>query len=331
MEIHNAVEVQACARRRLVDAGNAKRVAAIYAGLTLGMSALVVLVGMLLDLQVSKATGLRGMGTRTILVSVQNVLPILSALVALCLEVGYQAAMLRVARGQYVSPQTLRLGFDRLWTMVRCVVAQGLILFGIVFGGIYLSTMLFVLSPFSKGTVELLTPLLEEASKLNPQIVLDDGMYLQLMQSMIPAFVICAVVIGLVAIPTLFRWRMVHFIVIDRPGVGALAALRESRKMLKGNCGKLLKLDVSLWWYYGASFLAMLLCYGDLLLAMLGVSLPGNTTVVSLLFFAAYLAVQFAVYYYLRNPAETAYAIAYDAIRPKEPKTEGAVLGSIFQ
>ena len=40
---------------------------------------------------------------------------------------------------------------------------------------------------------------------------------------------------------------------------------------------------------------------------------------------------RFAVYYFLRNPAETAYAIAYDAIRPKEVQTGGAVLGSIFQ
>ena len=33
----------------------------------------------------------------------------------------------------------------------------------------------------------------------------------------------------------------------------------------------------------------------------------------------------------LKDPAETAYAIAYDAIRPKEPKTEGVALGNIFR
>ena len=75
----------------------------------------------------------------------------------------------------------------------------------------------------------------------------------------------------------------------------------------------------------------MLLCYGDVLLPMAGVSLPWSDTVSYYLFYVLYLAAQFAVYYFLRNPAETAYAIAYDAIRPKEGQTGGAVLGSIFQ
>lgn len=331
MDIQNTSELIACARRRLTDAGQAKRIAAIYAGLTLGMSALVTLVGLLLDLQISQAAGLSGMGLRTVLSSVQSLLPILSALVTLCLEVGYQASMLRVARGQYVSPQTLRLGFDRFWVLLRCTALEGLILFGITFGGIYLATMIFMFTPFSSRVVELVAPVLENVTLLSPEVVLDDALYAQLMEAMIPAFLICIAVVGLLAIPTLFRFRMVRYVIIDRPGMGAMGALRESRKMMKGNCLRLLKLDVSLWWYYAAGILATLLCYGDMLLPMVGVRLPWSDTVSYYLFFAVYLAAQFAVYYFLRNPAETSYAIAYDAIRPKEPKSEGVALGSIFQ
>ena len=123
---------------------------------------------------------------------------------------------------------------------------------------------------------------------------------------------------------------MVCFVVIDKPGIGAMAALRESRKMMKGNCLKLLKLDVGLWPYYVGCVLASLLCYGDMLLPMAGVNLPMSDTVSYYVFFVLYLAAQFAVYYYLRNPAETAYAIAYDSIRPKEPRAEGVALGNIF-
>ena len=93
---------------------------------------------------------------------------------------------------------------------------------------------------------------------------------------------------------------------------------------------KLFKLDVRLWWYYGAEILASFLCYGDVLLPMVGIRLPIRDTVSYYLFFVLYLAAQFAVYYFLRNPAETAYAIAYDSIRPREPKSDGAVLGNIF-
>ena len=331
MNIQNTSDLIACARRRLADAGQAKRIAAIYAGLTLGMSALVTLIGVLLDLQISQTTGLSGMGLRTILSSVQSVLPILSALVTLCLEVGYQASMLRVARGQFVSPQTLRLGFNRFWVLLRCTVLEGLILFGICFGGIYLATMIFMLTPLSSRAVELLTPVLENVTLLSPEVVMDDALYSQLMQAMIPAFVICILTVGLLAVPVLFRLRMVRYVIIDRPGIGAMAALRESRKMMKGNCLRLLKLDVRLWWYYAANILVMLLCYGDMLLPLAGVNLPWSDTVSYYVFFVLYLAAQFAVYYFLRNPAETSYAIAYDAIRPKEPNSGSAVLGNIFQ
>lgn len=331
MDICNTSEVKAAAARRLVDAQQAKRIAAIYAGVTLGLSALVTILGLVLDGMMSSATGLSGMGRRTILSSAQSMLPWVVTLITMCVELGYQAAMLRVARGQYASPQTLRLGFDRFWVLLRCMLLEGVILFAISFGGIYIASMLFMFTPFSSKAVELITPVLENVTLLNPEMVLDEALYAQLMQALIPAFILCAVVVAAAVIPVLFRLRMVRFVIIDKPGVGALAALRESRKMMKGNCLKLFKLDVSLWVYYIGCVFASILCYGDILLPMLGISLPFSATVGYYLFFVLYLAVQFAVYYFLRNPAEVSYAIAYDSIRPKEPKTEGVALGNIFQ
>ena len=330
MDICNTSEIKAAALRRLTDAGQAKRIAAIYAGVTLGLSALVTILGLVLEAMMSRATGLGGMGRRTILSSVQSMLPWVVGLITMCVELGYQAAMLRVARGQYASPQTLRLGFDRFWVLLRCILLEGVILFAIAFGGIYIATMLFMLTPFSGRVMEVLSPVLENVTLLSPEMVLDEALYDQLMQAMIPAFVMCAIVVAAAAIPVLYRLRMARFVIIDKPGIGALAALRESRKMMKGNCLRLVKLDISLWPYYIGCVFASLLCYGDVLLPMMGVRFPWSDTVSYYLFFALYLAVQFAVYYFLKNQAEVAYSIAYDSIRPKEPKTEGVALGSIF-
>lgn len=330
MDICNTSEIKAAALRRLTDAGQAKRIAAIYAGVTLGLSALVTILGLVLEAMMSGATGLGGMGRRTILSSVQSMLPWVVGLITMCVELGYQAAMLRVARGQYASPQTLRLGFDRFWVLLRCILLEGVILFAIAFGGIYIATMLFMLTPFSGRVMEVLSPVLENVTLLSPEMVLDEALYDQLMQAMIPAFVMCAIVVAAAAIPVLYRLRMARFVIIDKPGIGALAALRESRKMMRGNCLRLVKLDMSLWQYYIGCVFASLLCYGDVLLPMMGVRFPWSDTVSYYLFFALYLAVQFAVYYFLKNQAEVAYSIAYDSIRPKEPKTEGVALGSIF-
>ena len=330
MDICNTSEIKAAALRRLTDAGQAKRIAAIYAGVTLGLSALVTILGLVLEAMMSGATGLGGMGRRTILSSVQSMLPWVVGLITMCVELGYQAAMLRVDRGQYASPQTLRLGFDRFWVLLRCILLEGVILFAIAFGGIYIATMLFMLTPFSGRVMEVLSPVLENVTLLSPEMVLDEALYDQLMHAMIPAFVMCAIVVAAAAIPVLYRLRMARFVIIDKPGIGALAALRESRKMMRGNCLRLVKLDMSLWQYYIGCVFASLLCYGDVLLPMMGVRFPWSDTVSYYLFFALYLAVQFAVYYFLRNQAEVAYSIAYDSIRPKEPKTEGVALGSIF-
>ena len=330
MDICNTSEIKAAALRRLTDAGQAKRIAAIYAGVTLGLSALVTILGLVLEAMMSGTTGLGGMGRRTILSSVQSMLPWVVGLITMCVELGYQAAMLRVARGQYASPQTLRLGFDRFWVLLRCILLEGVILFAIAFGGIYIATMLFMLTPFSGRVMEVLSPVLENVTLLSPEMVLDEALYDQLMQAMIPAFVMCAIVVAAAAIPVLYRLRMARFVIIDKPGIGALAALRESRKMMRGNCLRLVKLDMSLWQYYIGCVFASLLCYGDVLLPMMGVRFPWSDTVSYYLFFALYLAVQFAVYYFLKNQAEVAYSIAYDSIRPKEPKTEGVALGSIF-
>ena len=330
MDICNTSEIKAAALRRLTDAGQAKRIAAIYAGVTLGLSALVTILGLVLEAMMSGATGLGGMGRRTILSSVQSMLPWVVGLITMCVELGYQAAMLRVARGQYASPQTLRLGFDRFWVLLRCILLEGVILFAIAFGGIYIATMLFMLTPFSGRVMEVLSPVLENVTLLSPEMVLDEALYDQLMQAMIPAFVMCAIVVAAAAIPVLYRLRMARFVIIDKPGIGALAALRESRKMMRGNCLRLVKLDISLWPYYIGCVFASLLCYGDVLLPMMGVRFPWSDTVSYYLFFALYLAVQFAVYYFLKNQAEAAYSIAYDSIRPKEPKMEGVALGSIF-
>ena len=330
MDICNTSEIKAAALRRLTDAGQAKRIAAIYAGVTLGLSALVTILGLVLEAMMSGATGLGGMGRRTILSSVQSMLPWVVGLITMCVELGYQAAMLRVARGQYASPQTLRLGFDRFWVLLRCILLEGVILFAIAFGGIYIATMLFMLTPFSGRVMEVLSPVLENVTLLSPEMVLDEALYDQLMQAMIPAFVMCAIVVAAAAIPVLYRLRMARFVIIDKPGIGALAALRESRKMMRGNCLRLVKLDISLWPYYIGCVFASLLCYGDVLLPMMGARFPWSDTVSYYLFFALYLAVQFAVYYFLKNQAEVAYSIAYDSIRPKEPKTEGVALGSIF-
>ena len=62
--------------------------------------------------------------------------------ISMCLDVGYVAAMLRIARGMYTSPQTLRLGFDRFWVLLRAAIFRGLITTGVTFVSMYAGIMI---------------------------------------------------------------------------------------------------------------------------------------------------------------------------------------------
>jgi uncharacterized membrane protein len=331
MNLGNLREIKNVSEERLHQSASQQKIVMIYAALTLGLMLLVTVTNYVLGLQMDNFGGLSNLGKRTMLSSVQSMLPVVQSLVIMCLDLGYLAAMLRIARGMYTSPQTLRLGFDRFWLLLRCGIFKGLIMTGVTFVSMYLGIMIFVLTPFSKAAVEIIAPIISQVSLLNTEIVIDDVTYGLLMEAMLPAFGICGVLLLILGGPMYYNFRMVNYIIIDKPAIGAMMALRESKKMMKGHRLQLLKLDLSFWWYYLATGVAMVICYGDILLPMLGLELPVPEVVSFFGFYVLYLAASFGVHYFLRNRVEVCYGLAYDAVKPEEKQDGGVVLGNIFQ
>ena len=331
MDLRNLREINRVSEQRLNQSPSQRKIVMIYGALTLGLMLLVTVVNYVLGLQIDNFGGLSNLGKRTMLSSVQSMLPVVQSLVIMCLDLGYLAAMLRIARGMYTSPQTLRLGFDRFWLLLRCGIFKGLIMTGVTFISMYLGIMIFVLTPFSKAAVEIIAPIISQVSLLNTEIVIDDVTYGLLMEAMLPAFGICGVLLLILGGPMYYNFRMVNYIIIDKPAIGAMMALRESKKMMKGHRLQLLKLDLSFWWYYLATGVAMVICYGDILLPMLGLELPVPEVVSFFGFYVLYLAASFGVHFFLRNRVEVCYGLAYDAVKPEEKQDGGVVLGNIFQ
>lgn len=314
------------ARQRLQQAPQYRRITLIYAGILLGMSALVTVAQYLLDGQIAKTTGLSGVGTRTMLSTVQTLLPIAQTLVVLCLELGFVAAMLRIARGQAVSANSLRLGFDRFWLLIRTNVLKELVYLAICIPVAYLGVALYALSPLSESLMQAMMPLLTQET-----LALEEAMLDQLMDAMVPCLIFCSVLVCLAMWVVSYRYRMVDYLIIDRPGIGAIAALRESRKRMKGHCWQLFRLDVKLWWYHGMTLLATAVCSLDVLLSLVNLSVPMDDHVFSYLCYGVYLVLLFGICYFLKPGVEVQYGFAYDAICPRQPESGGVVLGNIFQ
>lgn len=331
MNLRNTREIKDFASRRLEESASQKQIVTIYIGLALGLTALVTVLNHVLGLQIDNFGGLSNLGKRTMLSSIQSMLPLAQSILAMCLDVGYVAAMLRIARGMYTSPQTLRLGFGRFWVLMRCAIFKGLIFTGVMIGSMYLGIVIFLMTPLADPVEEIVTPLISQMTLLDSAVMIDDATYAQLVQAMLPCVAFGGVVLVILGGPIFYSFRMVNYVIIDKPAMGALMALRESKKMMRGHRLQLLKLDVSLWWYYLASAGALLVCYGDVLLPMLGVELPVPETVAFFGFYLLYMAASFCVHYFLRNKAEVSYALAYDAVKPEEKQSGGVVLGNIFQ
>lgn len=327
MSIRDIREMKQTAVRRLDSAQAAGKIVLIYAGITAGASLLVTVVNYVLGIQISQTGGLDSMGTRSIFSTVQTVLPIVQMLALMCLDLGYRSAMLRISRGQYTSPQTLKAGIQRFWTMVRCTLLKSIVYTFLALMAFYLATVLFVLSPLSDTAMEMLLPAVE-ADDIG--YLMESAAYLTLMGSLIPLYVLYAVMMAVLIIPVSYRLRMTDYVLLDKPGLGARAVLRESKKLMKKNCFALFKVDLCLWWYHALTALATVVCYGDSLLALAGIRLPWSTEVSYYVFYGLYLAMLFAITCFLRNRVEVTYALAYDAIRPEE-KSDGIVLGNIFQ
>lgn len=331
MNIQNRKQLQNFAAERLQNTREDKKIVAIYAAVVIGLSVLSSVLNYALGLRIDQSGGLSNIGTRTALSTLQTMLPLVQSLVVMCVEVGYLAAMLRIARGQYVSVNTLRLGFDRFWVLLRTTVLKSLIMMGISFASLYFGVMVYMMTPLSASARDLLMPLISQVSTLDPGITISDALYNQLMTALLPAFAICGLIFCVAGIPVFYQLRMTSYVIIDKPALGAIAAMRESFKMMRKHRFHLFRLDVSLWWFYLASVAASVVCYGDMILPMMGIELPMSAEAAFFLFYGFYWALEFAIFYFLRNRVDVTYALAYDSIRPRENTQDGGVvLGNIF-
>lgn len=329
MNIRNISSLKETAAQRLEQAGQKQRIAAIYAGITVGTSALVTLANFLLSLKIDQTGGLSNMGTRTILSTVSTMLPMILSVFLMCLDVGYIGGMLRISRGQYASPNCLRTGFERFWVLLRYNVIQGAIFFGLMILSTYAAVQIFLLTPLSKPAMALMMPLVQEGP-IDPVALMESPIYGDLMYALLPVLILTGVMYLALLIPVAYQYRLTQYVILDKPGKGALAAMRESKKMMRRNRFNLFRVDVSFWWFHGLCLLASCICYGDSLLPMIGIELPFPDQVSYFIFYALFLAAEFAIYFYLRNRVEVTYALAYESLKPEEPKNE-IVLGNIFQ
>ena len=296
------------------------------------LSALAVnVIRYFLQGQISKTGGLQNIGTRSLLSTLDSVLPLIQTLVLMCLALGYTAAMLRIVRRQFVSEKTLKAGFERFWVLLRTRLLEMLLYGAIAFALSYLAMVIYMLTPFSSRLTALMLPLISSGSFTPEALLNDEVLLLSVYDAIIPMMVIyCLLLIPAIWFVS-YRFRLADYLLIDQPQLGAMSALRTSHQKMKGNVKSLFKIDLSYWWYYLLRFACTSLIYLDLILSILGIQLPLSAEVQYFGVMILYLGADFALNYFLMNRVETTYALFYDILNPQPAPQEGAILGNIFQ
>ena len=322
MSIPSAKYLKKKASNRLQSGNDPKKVVLVYAGIVALSSLVVTVVQDLLDSRISQTGGIQNIGTRSMLTTADTVLTIAQLLLVMCLTLGYTGSMLRIARGQYASPNSLKAGGERIWVLLRTRLLQMLIMTAAAFALCFLVVNVCLLTPLSNRVIAV-------TGTVSAEELLSNGLALiALYSAMLPIILIYLVAL----VPLLWyfscTYRMVDYLLIDRPQLGAFGVLRESRRMMQGNMKMMLRVDLSFLWYYLLQALVSVLVYLNMVLAPFAIGLPPAVlywgTVV------LYLAADFALRYFFSNKVAVTYALFYDSLCPKQEQS-GAVLGNIFQ
>ena len=332
MDIRNRKGLRQEAAAALADnPGDPRKTLLVFITVTMAATLLSSLLVTVLNSRIANTGGLGGMGLRSILTTIRQVVPMAVSLALMALELGYWGTALEMSLRRSVQPRTLLMGFPRFGALIRMMFAQGLVYLLLFIAALNVGSIIFMATPLARDFYTLVVPLVQDVEALYDAMYHDPAFAGQLIRTMIPVFPIIGVLFLAAAAPVFYRYRLTRFCLLDNRYLGALAAMSQSAQMSKGHRMDLVKLDLSFWWFYLGQFLGTALAYGDVILDLCGLSLPWSATVNSYVFYGAYMIFQGLLYFLFLNRVQTTYALAYESLRPQPRPTQGGVvLGNIF-
>lgn len=266
------------AAQRIAQSGNtSRRLIFINTAVALAAAMLCALLGQLVS-GYQGGEGLSGMGAAGILRTVDQSLDLAVQLVLPFWTVGVTAVMLAVVDTGKAGKKELTVGIRRFPVFLRLQLLQGVLLM----------LLAFVLST-PAAWLYMLTPFASELTQMTDVELLS--------VKMLPLFIIYFVLLVVVLVPVSYRLRLTNFYILTGCNSALLAMVTSARQM-KGKVWTLVRLDLSFWWYHLGSVLLVGVCYLDVILGLMGRSLPwgGNTGywVCYLLYAAGHLALETA-------------------------------------
>ncbi len=287
---------------------NPKKLVLLHTAVALGCSLLVTALDYLLNLQIAATGGLSDMGLRITLSTIQYILNLFVMVALPFWEIGLLFASLRWANGENATEKDLLQGFRRFGAILGIRLLQGVLFFllGIVVS--YISAAIFMLTPFAAPMIAIMEPILQSPA---PEELITPELFAPVMDSFIPLLILFSVLFLAVAIPVFYRLRFSEFAVLE--GNSATKALAHSIRLTRKKSLRLFKVDLHFWWFYLLQALCLVVCYADILLTKLGVSLPLSEDGSFFLFYVLGTVGQGVLLWLCQGRRLTTYALTYQA------------------
>ncbi len=312
------------ARQTLSGYGKTPRqVALLYAAVSVGAALLVTVLQYFLDQGISSTGGLAGLDTRSYLSTLQTLLQYAINIALPFWSVGFVFVAMQIARKQQTGYRDMTMGFRRFGPILRLYLLQSLLYIGVMIVCVYAGSFLVAFTPWS---VPLMNIALEAGGSVEAMEAALMAMPAEeLMALMLPMLILSLVLFGIVYLFLSYRFRMAPYLLIDQPRMGAMAAMIISGRMTRYRRWKLLKLDLSFWWFYLLQLLCAAAMYLDVLLRFLVPDLPVSAEAAWLLAYLLGSLLQMALFWRCSAYVQTTYALAYERIRvspPAQPKSQ---------
>lgn len=298
----------------------------IHGAISFGVVLAVYAIQVLLNLVTTNQSGLDGIGTSALFKTATSTLSVICNLLLPFWEVGILYAAIRVTRRQDTDFSDLTRGFRRWGAVLRfylLIIVAFILIFMLLTNA--LSIVLGILMPFylilfpmpdsvSSSMEAFEKQLMDMANMEDPTAILQ--MFPKdVLIYVLPMIILMLLISFVVTFHLYYRIRMSQYLLMDDPAMGAMAAVMISNQMTKGNKWNLLKLDLSIWWYYLLQFLISSIVWIPDILSFTGISLPLSPNTAFLLFQAITAIASIGLLWLFGARVQAIYACAYDVLR----------------
>lgn len=283
----------------------------VLAALILGSNGL----NLYLDSQIGTTGGLDGMGLRSVLQTIQEILVFVNMYFSPFWSAGFLFAMMAMVRGREPEKRDLVEGFRRFGRVLAHMAFRFLVMVMLGALAVNLGAVLFSLTPMGQEFAREMAPILENSALINA----DGTTNLQLIpQELLLRYgilltVLVAAIFGLLYLCLSYRFRLSMYLVLDRP-IGAVQAHFLSMRLMRGHKWQMFKMDLGYWWYYLLMLLVSAVGYLDAIMTMMGLPLPMDPTVMYFVTLAVYSLLLTGLSLWKKPRVDASYVLAYECI-----------------